>query len=160
MSRGRPPKPTALKKLQGTYRSDQALNNEMSPAPIASIPAAPDFLGDAGTREWYIVLSNYAKLNMLSPLDLPMIAAYCKEIERYIDINKQLTDKIRTITLKNPDGSVKNVIINPLVKIASESLEKAMKIAVQCGLTPASRTRIAVSQINASSNAIDDEFDI
>lgn len=157
----RPPKPTAIKKLQGTFRQDQAVVNEMNPLSLAAIPSPPEYLGEVGAREWYIILSNYAKLGMLSPLDIPLLAAYCKEIEAYISANQALTDKNRVLTIKNVDGSIKSIIPNPLIKIASESLEKALKIAVQCGLTPASRTRISVSQINLpNGQKEDDEFDI
>lgn len=156
---GRKPLPTEVKKLQGTLRPERVHADQMKPSPFVHVPLPPDYLGEIAKKEWTIIVSNYAKLGMLSSLDSSIIAAYCNEIEIYIEATNELRGKSKLIKAKNPDGSIKGHAPHPLLKVAKDALDRALKIAVELGLTPAARTKIAVSQVNET-KAEPDEFDI
>ena len=158
--RGRKKIPTEIKELRGTNRADRQTPAQMKPDPFQNIPMPPVYLGEIAQAEWLNIVTNYAKLGMLSSLDASMIAAYCAEIERYIEVNNELKTQSKTVKVKNADGSVKGTTANPLIKIANEALDRALTIAVELGLTPASRTKISVSIINKPDFEQADEFDI
>jgi P27 family predicted phage terminase small subunit len=158
--RGRKKIPTEIKELRGTARADRKTPAQMKPDPFQNIPMPPEHLGEIAQAEWINIVSNYAKLNMLSSLDASMIASYCTLIEQYIEANTELKAQSKIVQVFNADGSVKGTTANPLIKIANEALDRALKIAVELGLTPASRTKISVSIINKPDFEQADEFDI
>jgi P27 family predicted phage terminase small subunit len=150
---GRKKIPTEIKQLRGTDRADRRAPNQMKPEPYVSIPLPPDHLGEIGKQEWTIIVSNYVQLGMLSGLDSGMISAYCSQIELYIESMAEVKKTGKLVMARNVSAP------NPLLKIANDALDRALKLAVELGLTPSARTKISVSQINAK-EVEHDEFDI
>ena len=144
---GRPKLPTELKILKGTLEKSRVLKDEMKPDKITNIPYPPDWLGDVAKKEWYAITKELHKLKMLTNLDLSMLAVYCNEIQTYIECQEIIKNKSRVQTIKNPDGSLKSQNQSAYQRIANDSVMKAIKIASEFGLTPASRTRIGTGQI-------------
>jgi P27 family predicted phage terminase small subunit len=150
---GRKPLPTEVKKLQGTLRPERVHADQMKPEPYVSIPLPPEHLGEIGKREWTIIVSNYVQLGMLSGLDSGMIAAYCSQIELYVESISEVKKTGKLIIARNVSAP------NPLMKVANDALDRSLKIEVELGLTPSARTKISVSQINQPETQ-QDEFDI
>lgn len=151
---GRTKLPTELKLLKGTLEKSRTLKDEMKPTPIKNLPYPPTWLGEIAKKEWYAITKELHKLGMLTDLDLSILAIYCNEIETYIECNEILKNKSRVQLFKNPDGSLKYAAQSSFQKIANDCVAKAIKIAGEFGLTPASRTRIGTG-INVDS---DDPF--
>lgn len=139
---GRNKLPTELKILKGTLEKSRVLKDEMKPSTIKNLPYPPEWLGDIAKKEWYVITKELHKLGMLTDLDLSILALYCNEIQTYIECNEILKNKSRVQLFKNPDGSLKYASQSSFQKIANDCLSKALKIATEFGLTPASRTRI------------------
>ncbi len=139
---GRPPKPTALKKLEGTFRDDRVLKNEMMPAKIEFAPSAPTYLSRDAKREWKSVCNELIRLDMLHGVDLPLLSAYCQEMSNYIEAEKRLRKEGRTIEFRKQDGS-KYSMPSPWISIKNSALKNAQGLASQFGFTPAARTKIA-----------------
>jgi len=156
---GRKKIPTEIKQLRGTDRADRCAVNQMKPEPYVSIPLPPEHLGEIGKREWTVIVSNYIQLGMLSALDSGMIAAYCTQVELYIEANTELKDKSKLIKVKNADGSLKGYAPHPLLKVANDALDRAIRIASELGLTPAARTKISMGQIAATKPATPNNTD-
>jgi len=151
---GRPKLPTELKLLKGTLEKSRVLKDEMKPDNIVNIPYPPEWLGDVAKKEWYAITKELHKLKMLTNLDLSMLAVYCNEIQTYIECQEMIKIKTRVQIIKNPDGTLKSQNQSAYQRIANDSVMKAIKIASEFGLTPASRTRIGTGQIMDS----DDPF--
>ena len=145
--RGRKKLPTEIKELKGTLQKCRELDNQMKPEKIVDLPYPPEYLNDDGKREWYAIIKEYNKLGMISKLDLSMLGLYCNEIATYIEMTNKLKDKDRIMVFKNPDNSIKYAAQVPYQKIANDALAKALKIAIEFGLTPSSRTRISTGQL-------------
>lgn len=87
-TRGPKPKPTDLKKLEGTYRSDRAPDNE--PRPKVRVPSAPKWLGPEAKKEWRRVTKELAAVKMISELDRTTLALYCQALQEYLDAQAAL----------------------------------------------------------------------
>jgi len=90
--RGAKPKPTQLKVLGGTLRTDRANRNE--PKPKRSIPRCPSHLSDEAKREWHRVAGDLADLGLLcrkfgvmvkSPTGFPMQSPYLAVANRAME---------------------------------------------------------------------------
>jgi len=145
--KGRKKIPTKLKEAQGTIEKSRLVENEMQVDACHELPASPDWLSEIGKSEWYKVTNQLFNLQMLHQIDLPLIAAYCNEISLYIETETMLREKGRIQLFKNTDGTLKHAQAVPYQKIAKDALDKALKLAVQFGLTPVARASINAPKI-------------
>lgn len=135
--RGPPPKPTATKVLQGTFRKDRAPAHE--PKPKATLPACPQWLTPAARKEWRRVAKELAALGLLSELDRTALAMYCQALAEYLEAKAIVGDEgITTLTDKG------NVIQHPAVGVRNNAWQRVLKAAAEFGMSPSSRTRVSV----------------
>jgi len=142
MARGRPPKPTALKELEGTLRQDRVISNEMMPSKISYAPSPPEMLSDLAKTEWQSAVEELIAMDMLHRVDLPLLAAYCQEMASYLEAVEIIRDEGATMEFFKEDGS-KYSQQSPWVGIKNTCLKNAQSIASQFGFTPSARTRIS-----------------
>ena len=128
--RGRRPKPTALRKLEGN-RSKRPFN-EREPQPMPGVPEMPCLSREAA-REWKRMVPILLRLGILTIADGPALALYCaafahwKQAERELQSSSDLaSDKARR-----------------LHSIADKSMKFAKSMLTEFGLTPASRPCLA-----------------
>jgi P27 family predicted phage terminase small subunit len=145
MPAGRPPKPKAIKELQGTHRKSRDLPNEMGVAPLLTVPLAPDTLPESAHKYWYKAATELLNLKVLSVLDLDMLHAYCYQLY-VLDLATEELKAGYTIIMQNKGGGVYPVK-SPWVSIYNDALGHAKNLALQFGLTPSSRTKISVGQV-------------
>lgn len=74
--RGRRPKPTALKVLEGNPGKRPL--NRREPQPLRSIPTCPAHLSPTAKGEWKRLAGQLHRLGILSQLDRAALAAYCQ----------------------------------------------------------------------------------
>jgi P27 family predicted phage terminase small subunit len=135
-------KPTALKKLEGTYRKDRVARNEMGVSGLPTMPAPPDFLEERGREVWYKCTEELSALGMLHGVDMELLASYCLSIQTFEKMARGLMVEGHTIIMTNKGGG-SYAVKNPKFTMMNESLDRAHKIAVQFGWTPAARTKIS-----------------
>ena len=143
MGRGRKKIPTRVKELKGTLQKCRQTPNEFTATLVKEIPEPPNWLTEIGVDEWYKVCSELYNKQMLHKIDLLLIASYCNMISLHIETEIMLREKGRIQVYRNEDGSIKHAQALPYVKISRDALDAALKIAVQFGLTPSSRTNIS-----------------
>jgi P27 family predicted phage terminase small subunit len=140
MPAGRPPKPTHLHILDGTYREDRhgdAAANAPALEPVTTLPDAPDWLGDDGVVEWKRVGQELLEKNVLTLADLPSFAGYCASLERAIGAERALQHGDYVITTPAGFGQAR-----PEIAIARQAWAEVRKFAQEFGMTPSSRTRV------------------
>ena len=145
--RGRKPKPTALKVLEGN--PGRRPLNKKEPKPTGSIPACPDWLEDDAKKEWERTGTVLEEMGMLTELDMTAFAGYCQSYARWKNAEEFITqhgDMVRT-----PNGYLQQV---PQVSIAQTNLKIMLKFCEQFGLTPAVRSRIVAD--SDAKNATDE----
>ena len=151
--KGRKPKPQRLKELAGTAQPCRTNENEMQVSRLVNIPAAPFLLSEQGEIEYSIICNELSNKKMLHLVDLSLVTAYCNEIAIYIEMENSLKQTGRIDEFYSEDGLLTRRQAKPEQKIANDSLNKALKLAVQFGLTPSARTRI-----NAPADETDNIF--
>jgi len=159
---GRRPLPTALKKARGTYRKDRSPAAKAGKAELAFPPAklaAPAWLDKTAKAEWAKVVPQLDLVQVLTEPDLLQLAAYCAAASLWIQATKQYQREGRTV--KSPGGVLRQ---HPMIRVAQEARAQALRFAIEFGLTPAARSRIAAGDPPApprpppTSTPVDDGF--
>jgi P27 family predicted phage terminase small subunit len=135
--RGRKPKPTEQKKLEGNP-GKRALNTR-EPKPDASIPPCPPHLKGVARTEWTRITKELMKLKMISNLDRASLVAYCTAWEDYVQACNKLATEGAVIFSESGVPYQ-----NPRVGIKNKAMEKIVKISAEFGMTPSSRARLKV----------------
>ena len=78
--RGRKPKPTAIKELEGNPGKRQL--NEYEPHPAAKAPTCPKWLDDDAKKEWRRLAKQMEQIGILTEVDMAAFAAYCQAYAR------------------------------------------------------------------------------
>ena len=143
--RGRKPKPTHLKLIEGNP-GKRKVSVGIEPAPEMHLP--PTFLPQEGQDEWRRVSQELYNLGLLTVVDRTALAAYCHSYA----IWKQATDAInqmasrdlltRGLMIKTTNG---NAIQNPLIGTANKAAADMVRYAAEFGMTPSARARISAN---------------
>lgn len=143
--KGRPPKPTALKLLEGNAghrRIDQA----HEPFPEKAIPPCPDFLDDLAKKEWFRVAKELYTLGLLTELDQSSLASYCSYYSEWAAAEV----KLRKLTLQRDRArseKKKNQLWGEICAVQGNrrhAMKEKKYYEDRLGLSAASRTRIKV----------------
>jgi P27 family predicted phage terminase small subunit len=146
---GRKPKPTAALKLAGGFRADRRLGDE--PEPEVCIPDPPKFLRGEALAEWDRITTLLVELQCISRLDRATLAAYCVEWRIYVTAHNRL--RLNNSLLAESTKGTK--MAHPLLRVADRAFNNMMRICVEFGLTPASRSRLSM----AASGEVEDPLD-
>ena len=136
-TRGRKPKPTALKVLEGNPGKRPL--NENEPKPENKAPRCPSWLEQEAKNEWRRMSKTLEAMGLLTLVDKAAFAGYCQAYARWKEAEEFLS-KHGTI-FKTPSGYIQQV---PQVSIAQTYLKVMKDFCSEFGLTPAARTRISV----------------
>ena len=146
-TRGRIPKPTELKKLEGIPGKRRL--NEKEPKPVKKAPACPKWLEDDAKKEWRRLAKAMEAMGIHTHVDMDAFAGYCQAYARWKDAEEHITDL--GYFVRTPSGYAQQ---SPYVSIAQQYLKTMNRFAEQFGLTPASRSRIIAG--DAQQDAADD----
>lgn len=143
--RGRKPKPTALKVLEGNPGKRPL--NEHEPKPEKKAPKCPAWLEPEAKKEWKRMTKTLEAIGVLTQVDATAFAGYCQAYARWKEAEEFLS-KHGTI-FKTPSGYIQQV---PQVSIAQTYLKIMKDFCSEFGLTPAARSRISVSATEGASD--------
>lgn len=143
-TRGRKPKPTALKVLEGNPGKRPL--NKKEPQPENKAPRCPSWLEPEAKNEWRRMAKTLEAMGVLTEVDKAAFAGYCQAYARWKEAEEFLS-KHGTI-FKTPSGYIQQV---PQVSIAQTYLKVMKDFCSEFGLTPAARTRIQVDTETKSS---------
>jgi len=152
MTRGRKPKPTNLRVLQGNPGRRPFRAGEAKPA--AKAPSCPEHLDTAACKEWDRLAPQLERLGLLTELDRALLAGYCAAWSLWVHARSQLG-----LVLADPDGPFDISESgyqqpSPWFAIARRAAKEMQVFAVEFGLSPSSRTRAtAVGIVHAQDPA-------
>lgn len=140
-----PPKPTALKQIEGTYRKDRAVSNEVQPTIEVNLTAPAD-LNEWGAKYWADIMSEYGKIGLVTKVDVGALHSLCYWfglMNEAADIvsAKGLEVEVEKVTPKGESYTVTET--NPMIAVADKAFKNYLAMCREFGLTPASRTRIS-----------------
>jgi P27 family predicted phage terminase small subunit len=136
-----PPKPTALKIVQGTLRKDRA--NPREPKPAGALGAAPDWFSDLQRQYWDHALRSAPK-GLLTQLDSTTLVSYCVAAAAFEETTQFIQKTGRVVK-----GSTGTAVLNPGVRAQALANAAMMKAASEMGFTPSSRARVSVGEESA-----------
>lgn len=142
-SRGRTPKPTAIKQLEGNPGKRQLNTNE--PKPKQKAPTCPKWLDDEAKKEWKRLAKQMEQLGILTEVDMAAFAGYCQSYARWKEAEEFISK--HGAIVKTPSGYWQQV---PQVSIAQQYMKQMTKFCEQFGLTPTSRSRIVTDKSDES----------
>jgi P27 family predicted phage terminase small subunit len=134
---GRRPKPTALKVLAGNPGNRPMNANE--PRPRAVLPKCPPVLQGEAKAEWRRMARKLHDLGLLSEIDGAALTTYCLTWARLVDAEQKLRQH-GTVVI-SPNGFP---VQSPYLSVATKATEQLVRILVEFGMTPSSRSRIHV----------------
>ena len=141
-SRGRTPKPTAIKQLEGNPGKRQLNTNE--PKPKQKAPTCPKWLDDEAKKEWKRLAPAMVALGLLTEVDTSAFAELCQNYAYYLAADKAILEMGAAGPIemqKAPSGYMQQ---HPLLSLRKQYYETWRKGLADFGLTPASRARISI----------------
>lgn len=135
--RGPPPLPSATKKARGNPGKRPLPENE--PDPTASTGTeVPEYLTDAAKKEWPAIVRQLVDANVLAVMDERALAKYCELHVQYIKA-RDAFNRHRTPVYTTHTGSL---AIRPEWGLMLDCHDRMIKLLIEYGCTPASRTRV------------------
>ena len=134
--RGRKPKPTHLKILDGTVKEFP----KSEPLPIGELDLAPDWMSEEQKSSWEYAIG-HAPEGLLKKLDRSVLAAWVIAE----DLHRQAVMQVNKhgLVMKSP---VKGEIVqNYWLPIVNRQAQIMMKAGAELGFTPSSRSRVSIS---------------
>ena len=145
--RGKKPKPTALKVLEGNPGKRPL--NENEPKPKGKAPTCPKWLEEDAKKEWRRTSKQLESLGMLTEVDMTAFAGYCQAYARWKESEEFITK--HGAIVKTPSGYWQQV---PQVSIAQTYLRIMNRFCEQFGLTPSSRSNLNVGNGNSEEDDV------
>ena len=140
--KGRKPKPTNLKILEGNRGKRPLPTNEPKPDPVA--PKCPAWLHKDAKKEWKRIAPQLEKLGLLTQVDMAALAGYCESWAQYKRSIEFIHKHGEVYPIKDDEGRVKYLQQVPQVSIANKALANIRAAATQFGLSASDRGRIQV----------------
>ena len=139
--KGRKPKPTRLKILQGNPGGRPLNDAEPEPNIPDEFPMAPDYLNDAAKEEWNRIGPELYGIGLLTSLDIPAFELYCNAYARYINAFNEVEK--HGMIVHAPSGYP---VQNPYLSIINKAYDQMKIYLAEFGMTPASRTRVKTAR--------------
>ena len=142
---GRYKLPVQTKAVRGTKRKDRDMNDELSPTTLVMSPTdvkAPAHLSAEAKKIYKEVVSQLVAMKMLQPIDTTALCIYANAIVTIAKMQKEL-DKDGYVTyIKDEDGNITGVTVNPMHKVLKDAINVANTIGAQFGWSPVARMRL------------------
>lgn len=136
-TRGRKPKPTQLKILEGDRGKGRRPLNRDEPVPEQGGVQCPDWLLPYAKEEWERLAPAMISMKVLTDNDVQAFAGYCQAYARWREAEEYIARN--GMIFKTPSGYIQQV---PQVSISMQNLKVMQSFCSEFGLTPASRARI------------------
>ena len=139
---GPPPKPTALKLLQG--RAGKRALNKKEPKPKAKRPKVPAHLSPKAKTAFRNVCDLLEDMGVLTIADGLALEMMCDAYSEWRDLRKAI-EKEPTYETTSTSGD-KVIKARPEVAMASDAWKRVKSMAAEFGLTASSRTKLQVTE--------------
>ena len=138
--RGRKPKPTAAKRLEGNPGKRPLNRAEPQPPAVSHAFDTPPPELDGllvGADEWRRLAPMLRRCRQIAEADRAALLALCIEWDRYHEARLKAHPRV----VKAPSGYA---MPNPWLAIQTKALQACLKLWPELGLTPSSRSRVTV----------------
>lgn len=99
---------------------------------------APAFLDDVAKEEFYRVVDETAKIDVLDNLDLSILAMYCNAYSQYIEVNEQIRNTMPALRYNDKGRS------SPLINVQDKLAKQILSYSSKLGLATTDRLKLMV----------------
>ena len=139
--RGFPPKPTALRIVEGNP-GKRAINKQ-EPKPPPGIPKCPSHIPSVAKSLWRELAPLLANMGVLTEADRRALELVCSTYAEYRHADDDV--KVNGITYQTTSTTGDTVIkANPAVAMRSDAAKRYLALIKEFGLTPSSRAGVKV----------------
>ena len=139
--RGPRPTPSSMLRLRGSWRADLNANE---PQPTSGTPAKPEDLEPLASAVWDHMVRELSAMRVLTIADGYALEMLARTWSKWQEAESNLAKHGPVFPIRNPDGTLKYLQQSPYVAIARHVGDQVLKLLREFGLTPSSRTRIAI----------------
>ena len=139
---GRPPKPLALRVLEGNPGKRKMPRDIPQPIKMFSAPDPPDRLNEVARDHWIYLAKKLQICGILTEIDVFALEHCCTALSIAQNASKKITETGLVLTIKNEDGSLKTAIKSPFLAVYTEALMLFEKYGSKLGLSPVDRMRL------------------
>jgi P27 family predicted phage terminase small subunit len=136
---GRPPTPSAILELRGSYKQNPQRRRLAEPEFESAAVPCPDYLAGEAKIEWDRVHPLLLGAGVMTPAYLAALAGYCHWYGIWINAARELN---RFGSLVKIDGET---VKSPYFEIARRASAEYRAWAIELGMTAVSKTRAASS---------------
>lgn len=140
--RGRKPKPTKLRALNGNAGKRPLNNNEPKFSEIVDIEP-PAWLPDLAVEMWQRVVPELLANKILTLVDIHNVEAFCLAYARWRDAESHVSEN--GVVINTPMGGM---VKNPALTVVNEAKKQMIQFGSLLGLDPSSRSRLTGSVAN------------
>ncbi len=141
--RGPPPKPTALRVLNGNAANRPL--NDAEPQSATTRPRCPSWLSKEAKAVWRRTADELERMRVLTLIDGDALAAYCQTYARWIAAEAFIAKHGEAYPIRDEAGRVKCMAQFPQVSIAKNLLQLVRAYQQEFGMTPSSRSQVRAS---------------
>ena len=147
-TRGRKPKPTALKVLEGNPGKRPL--NDREPVPPKATLKCPAWLLPEAKKEWKRLAPALEAMGVLTMADLTAFEGYCQAYARWKEAEEFITR--HGSIYKDGEGRIRP---NPNIAIANQQMREIKSFAAEFGLTPSTRAAMIANVASAARAKVD-----
>jgi P27 family predicted phage terminase small subunit len=148
MRTGRPPKPAALRKLEG-MAGHRPLNEVEELKPRGPLGDPPDFLSPQARAVWQRV-ADAMPVGVIASADLDLMVAYVQAVSLLEEACREL-QKTGAVIM----GANDLLVVSPWCRVQIRQSLLVLRLASELGLTPAARASMAARLSVASGSVVD-----
>lgn len=137
--RGRKPKPTKLRELNGNAGKRPLNKNEPQFSEVTHI-LPPEWLSPMAVQMWHIVVPELLSNKVLSVADIHNVEAFCMSYARWRQAEEEV-EKLGVLLMDDNGRYSKN----PAFTVINEAKKQMVQFGSLLGLDPSSRTRLVGS---------------
>jgi P27 family predicted phage terminase small subunit len=138
---GRKPLPTAIKKVKGTLQ--KCRTNPHEPHPVGMLGEPPEYMSDTAKEAWRYAVVN-APAGLLSSLDAAVLERWANCAGMYREALAKINRAgVAAMLHKTPSGILRR---SPLMDVIRDLAMEMKGYESEMGFTPASRSRVQVTQ--------------
>lgn len=140
--RGRKPLPTELHELNGNpSKIDIEARKDAEPKPIKGTPPKPKSMSKDANETWDYLCKHLEQMGILAESDQMAISMLCKNWSLLLEAECHINDEGSIIDV---NGQLQK---NQWFKVKEETEKTIIKLLTEFGLTPSSRSRIAIQKL-------------
>jgi P27 family predicted phage terminase small subunit len=113
----------------------------MDGGPVAKLPTCPPHLQGEARKEWKRIGKRLFECGLMTDIDGPALALYCQAWERWVSAEEAL--RKYGVVIKSPNNFP---MPSPYLAIANQAMGQMTRLLTEFGMSPSSRTRVAITK--------------